>query len=186
MVLLPRLKQPQKQQIKERANLRPALVPGPSIPHPLQRKGKHPILFGPQNSTLVQTLLPPLIPDEEEEEYDDDDDPLPSDFPDVPESFLDDVADDDGQDDDEIGTSPRKRARAPRSPEKRHRVARTSQTEMWSRTVVPELVPIFMDLFRKTRSWRDMDALGERGAHQCSCPTDGALLKVAVLTFTSE
>jgi hypothetical protein len=185
MVLLPRLKQPQKQQIKEHANLHPALVPGPSIPHPLQRKGKHPVLFGPQNSMLVQTLLPPLIPDEEEE-YDDDDDPLPSDFLDVPESFLDDVADDDGQDDDEIGTSPRKRARAPCSPEKRHRVVRASQTEMWSCTVVPELVPIFMDLFRKTRSWRDMDALGERGAHQCSCPTDGALLKVAVLTFTSE
>jgi hypothetical protein len=180
MVLLPRLKQPQKQQIKERANLHPALVPGPSIPHLLQRKG-------PQNSTLVQALLPPLIPDKEEEEYNDNDDPLPSDFLDVSESFLDDVADDDGQDDnDEIGTSPCKRARAPRSPEKRHRVACASQTEMWSCTMLPELVLIFMDLFRKTRSWRDMDALGEHSAHQCSCPMDGALLKVAVLTFTSE
>ncbi|KAJ7909808.1 hypothetical protein B0H13DRAFT_1877310 [Mycena leptocephala] len=146
------------------------LVPRPSIPHPLQRKGKHPILFGPQNSTLVQTLLPPLIADEEEDEYYDDDDPLPSDFPDVPESFLDDVADDEDQDNsDRIGTSPRKPPGL----------------------LVPLRSVIAWRALRKrrcgpTRSWRDMDALSERGAHQCSCLTDGALLKVAVLTFTSD
>ncbi|KAJ7917866.1 hypothetical protein B0H13DRAFT_1501261, partial [Mycena leptocephala] len=60
-----------------------------------------------------------------------------------------------------------------------------SQTDMWMCWVIPELVPIFMDFFYKMRSWREMDSLGQPCQQQCSCPQDGALLKVAVLTFTN-
>ncbi|KAJ7615780.1 hypothetical protein DFH06DRAFT_1013158 [Mycena polygramma] len=91
---------------------------------------------------------------------------------------------DDTGDADLSSASPRKRACALRSPEKRHRVARASQTDVWMNVVIPDLVSVFMDLYHKTRSWRNMDALGVPTEDACLCLTDGALLKVTVLTFT--
>ncbi|KAJ6564319.1 hypothetical protein B0H19DRAFT_876595, partial [Mycena capillaripes] len=61
-----------------------------------------------------------------------------------------------------------------------------SQTEVWMEKVIPDLIPVFMDLFQKTRCWREMDVLSAPNARRtCSCGRPGALLKVAVLTFTN-
>ncbi|KAJ6568559.1 hypothetical protein B0H19DRAFT_1256310 [Mycena capillaripes] len=181
MGLLPRTTKAQKAKLADRSTLRPALVPSPSLPHPLQRKKNQPLVFGPHNHTLVQTMLPPLyIPEDDAE------DTLASDLPDIIDSVFTDAGDRDADADEDDRPSPQKRQRAARSPEKRHRVARASQTEVWMEKIIPVLVPVFMDLFQKTRSWREMDVLSAPNARRtCSCSRPGALLKVAVLTFTN-
>lgn len=183
----PRLSKKQKAELQARSALRPALVAGPAVPHPLnrnRRRGNQPLVFLPHNRTLVETLLPPLVVPEDENE---EEQFLHSDLPDIP---LEDNAiapeDDENQQSDAELQSPRKRRRPEQSPEKRHRTIRATQTQVWMNVMIPRLVDVFMDVFWRTRSWGKMKALEELYPPICTCGYPGAPLTVVIMTFTGQ
>ncbi|KAJ7432853.1 hypothetical protein B0H11DRAFT_2260038 [Mycena galericulata] len=91
MGLLPRLSKQRKAAIAETLTLRLTLQLGPSIPHARSRGGQ-PVLFLPHNQTMMQTLVPPLVPTPEEDEDEDDPflEPPTSDLPDIEGMFPED------------------------------------------------------------------------------------------------
>ncbi|KAJ7729056.1 hypothetical protein B0H16DRAFT_1734416 [Mycena metata] len=160
----PRLSKKQKAELQARSALRPALVAGPAVPHPLnrnRRRGNQPLIFLPHNRTLVETLLPPLVVPEDENE---EEQFLHSDLPDIP---LEDNAiapeDDENQQSDSRATVPE---------------------EVWMNVMIPRLVDVFMDVFWRTRSWGKMKALEELYPPICTCGYPGAPLTVVIMTFT--
>ncbi|KAJ6457865.1 hypothetical protein DFH09DRAFT_1255416 [Mycena vulgaris] len=185
MGILPRQTKKQRDKIAEKAALRAGLAAGPSIPHPLRRPATaEGLLFLPRNQTLVQTLVPPLGPPTAE-----DDAPPLSDLPELHDWELTGEGNSDAEDDGdvpEVVHSPRKRYTGRASPDKRHRVTRASQWQLWMDTVIPDLVPVFLDAFHRTRGWRDFEVLPVASQRpSCSCGSEEALLKITVVSFTS-
>ncbi|KAJ6606679.1 hypothetical protein DFH09DRAFT_1067431 [Mycena vulgaris] len=175
----------QRDKIAQKAVLRASLAAGPSLPHPLRRPATaEGLLFLPRNQTLIQTLVPPLRPPTAE-----DDAPPLSDLPKLHDWELMGEGNSDAEDDGdvpEIVHSPRKRYTGRASPDKRHRVTRASQWQLWMDAVIPDLVPVFLDAFHRTRGWRNFEVLLVASQRpSCSCGSEGALLKITVVSFTS-
>ncbi|KAF8144173.1 hypothetical protein K438DRAFT_1993154 [Mycena galopus ATCC 62051] len=86
--------------------------------------------------------------------------------------------------DDDAFTTPSSPVRGTESPtKKRHHATRVTQDQAWQLDVLPALIPVFVNLWHKTRGLRDADALPLLGRTDCSCGST-IVCKISVVRFT--
>lgn len=158
-------------------------VPGPPLPHHRKKKPDRPLVYLHDGQTLAQDLVPPLpgqvgfAGDRPQDNQDDrpraGPDVLPEyDVPDGGPIYLNHATRDAN---DAEGT--------------RHSRKRENQAARWMHTVIPLLVPLYIQLIQKSDNLRDLDKLSQI-PQECTCSTDDLAgrgkvrhLKVALLRW---
>ncbi|KAJ7820153.1 hypothetical protein B0H14DRAFT_2834347 [Mycena olivaceomarginata] len=164
----------QKKRVFEKSTGTTTLVDGPQNSHYLKKakKGEEPVVFLSNNRTLIQRVIPT---------------PLVCEFPvlsPVP-SRSDDLDAYDFDDDNAFTTPSSPQKGGMESPsKKRHRATHTAQWESWQLQVIPALVPVFVQLWHRTRGLREADALPAPSKPACDCRSS-ILCKVSVVRFTA-
>lgn len=165
----------QKKRVFEKSTGTTTLVDGPQNSHYLKKakKGEEPVVFLSNNRTLIQRVIPT---------------PLVCEFPvfsPVP-SRSDDLDAYDFDDDNAFTTPSSPQKGGMESPsKKRHRATHTAQWESWQLQVIPALVPVFVQLWHRTRGLREADALPAPSKPACDCRSS-ILCKVSVVRFTGK
>ncbi|KAF8187991.1 hypothetical protein K438DRAFT_1972679 [Mycena galopus ATCC 62051] len=123
------------------------------------RQGEEPTVFLSQGRTLIEKTGPAKSLSSVQE------------FPAVSSIWRDlDLGSSDLWDfeDDDTFTTPLCPVKGTESPtKKRHHATRVTQDQAWQLDVLPALIPVFVDLWHKTRGLRDADALQLLGRTDC-------------------
>ncbi|KAJ7859935.1 hypothetical protein B0H14DRAFT_2745682 [Mycena olivaceomarginata] len=164
----------QKKRVFEKSTGTTTLVDSPQNSHYLKKakKGEEPVVFLSNNRTLIQRVVPTTLVRE-----------FPV-FSPVP-SRSDDLGAYDFDDDNAFTTPSSPQKGGTESPsKKRHRATHAAQWESWQLQVIPALVPVFVQLWHRTRGLRETDALPTPSKPACDCRSS-ILCKVSVVRFTA-
>ncbi|KAF8217954.1 hypothetical protein K438DRAFT_1952813 [Mycena galopus ATCC 62051] len=174
-----RLWESQVMDMVERAKAEKEAMPPPSRSprnaHYLKKHkpGEEPTVFLSQGRTLIEKTGPAKSSVQE--------------FPAVSSIWRDlDLGSSDLWDfeDDDAFTTPSSPVKGTESPtKKRHHATRVAQDQAWQLDVLPALIPVFVNLWHKTRGLRDADALPLLGRTDCSCGST-TVCKISVVRFT--